>query len=221
MKHIKTICSGLLAGIIIGLGGLIFSVVMAGAATVGERILAAFLFSIGLLLICIFGLNLYTGKIGYVFDNKPRYIIDLGEMLLGNLLGAGLMGLFMRGCSSQYTSAIEKLGSICEAKFNHPWYTLLLLAMGCGILVYFAVAIFKSEHHPVLRIAGLMICVTTFVATGLLHVIAEMFYLVAANKLDLNSILYLFIILVGNSVGSIVLHELIKLINKKEKVEVK
>ena len=83
MKHIKTICSGLLAGIIIGLGGLIFSVVMAGAATVAERILAAFLFSIGLLLICIFGLNLYTGKIGYVLDNKPRYIIDLGEMLLG------------------------------------------------------------------------------------------------------------------------------------------
>lgn len=215
MKHIKTICSGILAGIIIGIGGLVSSVVNSYVETISDKVLAAFLFSIGLLLICIFGLNLYTGKIGYVLDNKPSFLVDLGEMLVGNLIGASLMGLFVRGCSSQFNKAIYYLSSSCETKLNHPWYTALLLSIGCGMLVYFAVAIFKSEQHPVIRMVGLFMSVTVFVASGMAHIVAEMFYFVAANKLSGDAILFLLIVLVGNSAGSIGSHALIKLINKK------
>lgn len=220
MKHIKTIISGFLAGIIIGVGGLVFSVVMAKAGLVSENVLAAFLFSIGLLLICAFEFNLYTGKIGFVLDNKLSYIIDLGEMLLGNFLGAALMGFLVRGCSSQFETAINNLRAICEVKYSHPWYTFLLLAFGCGMLVYLAVRIFKSGHHPVVRTLGLVLCVTVFVSVGFIHVIAEVFYLVMANKIELKSISYLLLALVGNSLGSIFLNELIKIVNKTEKSKV-
>ncbi len=220
MKHIKTTISGLLAGIIIGIGGLIFSCVMAKSQFVGENILAAFLFSIGLLLICAFEFNLYTGKIGFVLDNKSSYIIDLCEMFLGNFIGAILMGFLVRGCSSQYATAINNLKAICEVKYAHPWYTFLLLAFGCGMLVYLAVRIFKSEQHALIRTLGLVLCVTVFVSVGFIHVIAEVFYLIAADKVELKSILYLFLAIVGNSLGSIFLNELIKIVNKTEKSKV-
>ncbi len=219
MKHIKTITSGLLAGILIGIGGFVFAFVMSKATVIGENVLAAFLFSIGLLLICSFGFNLYTGKIGYLFDNKLSYVVDLGEMFFGNFLGAALMGLLVRGCSSQFKDAITKLESICEVKYSHPWYTFILLAFGCGILVYLAVRLFKSDHHPVIRVFGLVLCVTVFVAVGFVHVIAEMFYLVAAGRLELKTILYLLLAVIGNSLGSISINELIKIVNKEEKKE--
>ena len=57
----------ILAGIMIGIGGTIFLSL--------EKTLGAFLFAIGLFMIVTRGYNLYTGKVGYIFDNKPSYLI--------------------------------------------------------------------------------------------------------------------------------------------------
>ena len=49
------------AGIMISIGGTIY-------LTLENKMVGAFLFSIGLFAICAYGLNLYTGKIGLVVD---------------------------------------------------------------------------------------------------------------------------------------------------------
>ena len=66
--NFKILIRAILAGVMISIGGTIF-------LTCESKLLGAFLFSIGLYAICAFGLNLYTGKIGYVIDNKPKYFV--------------------------------------------------------------------------------------------------------------------------------------------------
>ena len=58
MKYLKTFVLAVLAGISIGLGGLVF-------LSVDDRVIGAALFTIGLFTVCTFGLNLYTGKVCY------------------------------------------------------------------------------------------------------------------------------------------------------------
>ena len=59
---------GIYAGLMIGIGGTIF-------LSVDNKIMGSFLFSIGLLMICMYNMNLYTGKIGYVVVNKRKVYI--------------------------------------------------------------------------------------------------------------------------------------------------
>ena len=56
------------------------------------QVLQAFIFTIGLFLICCLGFYLYTGKIGYILGAKKKFIIDLPIILLGNFAGAALFG---------------------------------------------------------------------------------------------------------------------------------
>ena len=70
MEFVKSI----LAGIAIGIGSYV-NLRLGGIA-------GAFLFSVGLFLVCHFRLNLYTGKVGYTG------IIKNLQFLLGNLIGS-------------------------------------------------------------------------------------------------------------------------------------
>ena len=82
----------ILAGIAIAIGAYI-NLKIGGIA-------GAILFSVGLFLVCNFGLNLYTGKVGYtgIIKNLP--------ILLGNLIGAMIL----------YFYPIEKAVEIVENK---------------------------------------------------------------------------------------------------------
>ena len=59
---------GTYAGILIGIGGTVY-------LSVQNNVAGSFLFSIGLLTICMYQMNLYTGKVGYVLVNKISYLI--------------------------------------------------------------------------------------------------------------------------------------------------
>ena len=91
MEHVKTLLKGVLAGIAISFGGFL---------CIRNTILGSFLFSFGLILICNFGFNLYTGKVCYLFDNKEKSlckrIFDLLIILLGNALGTLIFSLILK-----------------------------------------------------------------------------------------------------------------------------
>ena len=64
--------SGVLAGIMISIGGGVFLAIK-GTSLIG----ASFLFSLGLFMIISLKLHLYTGKVGYIFENKKSFLLDL------------------------------------------------------------------------------------------------------------------------------------------------
>jgi hypothetical protein len=79
----KTFVSAVLAGISIGLGGLVF-------LAVDNRVAGAALFTIGLFVVCTFGLHLFTGKVCYALENDRAFALALPVIWLGNLCGTGL-----------------------------------------------------------------------------------------------------------------------------------
>ena len=62
-KYVEFLIKGIYAGILIGIGGTAY-------LAIENKIAGAFIFSLGLLTICIYSFNLYTGKIGYILVNK-------------------------------------------------------------------------------------------------------------------------------------------------------
>ena len=61
MKRLSAFLDAVLAGICIGIGGTVF-------LSCESKIAGAVFFCVGLFAICTFGFNLFTGKVGYVFE---------------------------------------------------------------------------------------------------------------------------------------------------------
>lgn len=212
MKYLKTFLLGLLAGASISMGGLLFI----GAKSLNLPTLGGFLFSVGLFLVCTFKFNLFTGKIGYVFNNKKSYLLDLLIMYIGNLVAAVAIGYLMRLIGGDALCATAE--KVANAKLAKEWWELLPSGFFCGVFVYLAVDTFKSKKLPyVVRLIWLILCVAAFVILGFDHCIANMFYFGFGNAYGVNiggSILSLLVVTIGNSLGSIFVNA-VKQVNKK------
>lgn len=214
-KYFNVLLLGILAGGAISLGsfGYILSV------NYLNNIFGSIIFSIGLLLVCFFGLNLYTGKIGKVFDNKPNYLLDLLIMYIGNFIGALICGLLLNVFISSNQNLVTIASSVSTTKLysNVGFLPLLISSLFCGMMVYIAVDFYKKGSNEFIKIFGLVISVTLFVLCGFSHCVANMFYLSLSKDLFnnfSNSILSILIATLGNSIGAILLDLILKLINK-------
>jgi len=207
MKHLM---KSILAGIMIGIGGTIF-------LSLENKIAGATLFAIGLFIIVTKGLNLYTGKIGYLFDNGIKYIVELAITLVGNFIGT-----FAVGYSLQFTriagSLATKAQQICLIKLNDTIQSILILSIFCGILMYLAVNGYKTMKDSFGKYAGVFLGVIVFILCGFEHCIANMYYFTIANMWNLNTFGYLGIMILGNSIGGVIFplfDKLMKLFEKK------
>ena len=194
--NLKILVRAILAGVMISIGGTIF-------LTCESKLLGAFLFSIGLYAICAFGLNLYTGKIGYVIDNKPKYLIELGITLIGNLIGTIGCG-YLLFLTRQGDKLRGVASAICETKLNDNLLSIFILAIFCGIIMYLAVDLFK-RLTDFGRYMGIFMGITVFILAGFEHCVANMYYFSAANMWSWKTVLYVLVMIAGNSVGSILL----------------
>ena len=213
---------GICAGMCISLGGGLFII----AKNSNLPILGGFLFPVGLLMICLFGFNLYTGKVGYVFINDKKYAWDLLIMIIGNFVGCLLAGYALRLIFINNEAILSTAQSVATGKLvdlgngGKPWYTMLLSAVLCNILVFVAVDTFKKQNlHILLRVFVLFCAIAAFVILGFDHCVANMFYYAFANLYFSNeigrSLLSLLIVIVGNSLGAILTFYVFKLAEKK------
>lgn len=215
MKHFfRIFASGILAGVMISLGGLAFVASVSFETTGLGRILGSFLFATGLMGVCFLSLFLYTGKIGYVFQNKTSFLWDLLIGYLGNLAGSLFMGfivslipLFNDGTIGKSFDGIA-IGR--DVLTGESWWSALLLSFVCGILVFVAVEVFKKKGG-VMGTIGLIFAVAAFVVTGTEHTIANMFYFSAAGYWSLGAFLNVLVTTVGNSLGAIFFERLLAL----------
>ena len=203
-EMLKTFRLGILAGLLIGIGGAI----NLQLSSVGHPILGGVFFSLGLMCVCIFGANLFTGKVGYVLANDRKYLLDIFIMMLGNIIGALIVGYIAALIIPNWSVALEAKLLYGEGS---AWYSCLLRAIGAGVFVYIAVECFKRiENYPA-KLVMVMLSIATMVLLGCNHSIANVFYFAYAHLHNANydfwnAALSLLIAIIGNAVGSIMLY---------------
>ena len=218
MKHLKVLLFGILAGLAIGLGSFVFTIVWAYLPSVGGKIFASALFSIGLILVCVLGLQLYTGKIGVVFDDKNKLVenvINLPIMLIGNAIGAFALGILCHFIFQNVEVINSKIIAISNTKIDptliDPHNSVFLEGIFCGALVYIAVYLFKNLQNYAMKIIGIIVAVTLFVYCGFQHCIANMFYFGMAFNWQIGMLWNLLIVILTNSIGALLVRCLVHL----------
>ena len=106
---LKQVFSGILAGLLVSLGGGVF-------LSVNDKVVGAVGFTIGLISVCYYGANLYTGRVGYLFEGKKGAVPELFLGLLGNLIGAVLAGLAMLSFKGE--AARREAGAVRRIRFR-------------------------------------------------------------------------------------------------------
>ena len=212
MKYLKVLLFGIFAGLAIGLGSLAFTVVSAYLPSVGGKIFASALFSVGLILVCVLGLQLYTGKIGVVFDDREKMVenaINLPIMLVGNAIGAFALGILCHFIFKGIPAVADKIVAISVGKTSSEM--VFLEGIFCGALVYIAVYLFKNLQNYAMKIIGIITAVTLFVYCGFQHCIANMFYFGMAFNWNIDMLWNLLIVILTNSVGALLVRCLVHL----------
>ena len=223
MKYLKVLLFGIFAGLAIGLGSFVFTIVSTYLTSAGGVMFASALFSIGLILVCTLGLQLYTGKVGVVFDDREKLVenaINLPIMLVGNAIGAFALGVICHFIFMNVPDIAERILTISNGKTGST--TVFLQGIFCGALVYIAVYLFKNLKNYAMKIIGIITAVTLFVYCGFQHCIANMFYFGMAFNWNINMLWNLLIVILTNSVGALLVRclvHLVAIINTKKEPE--
>ena len=209
MKILQKIANGVMAGIMIAIGGSVF-LACYGDGSVLNRAIGAFFFAVALLCICYKGYSLYTGKIGFIpekHDGDAFAVLLLG--LLGNLIATVGLGLAVRYAIPNICSVAE---AICASKLTQSFGQTLIRGIFCGILMYLAVSIYRDKK----TVVGILFCVPVFILAGFEHSIADMFYVAAAGEYSFRALGFLLLVIAGNAVGGMLL-PLLSRVGKEEK----
>lgn len=194
-----------MAGICVGIGGIVY-------LKVENNILGAFLFSFGLFTICTFDLNLFTGKVCYIFENSPSYTLWTLTILLGNFIGTSIVTTLI--LNTRHGEALRKTAiSISQAKLSDSLLSTFILAIFCNIIIYIAVEGYKANRHEIGKYLGLTLGIMVFILGGFEHCIANMFFFSAAGAWSFQSTTHIIAAVLGNTVGGTV----IPLVKKLEK----
>ena len=199
VKKMCLLLSALAAGVFIGIGGTVYV-----SVTNLNKIMASCLFALGLFTIICYQFSLFTGKIGYIFENKVSYLLDLLIIWIGNFLGTAIVALLFRQTRFFTPEIQQTLTTLVSLKENDNPFSILILSMFCGMLMYIAVNTQKKENiAPVFKLIAIFTCVMVFILCGFEHVVANMYYVVASGVWSFKIIIYLLLMTLGNGIGSI------------------
>ncbi len=186
---------GIMAGIMIGIGGTIF-------LTLDNKIIGSFLFGIGLFMIVTRTLNLYTGKVGYIVENPPKYLLQVGVTLIGNFIGTFVVGYILK-YTRIYDIIQTKVTNLCNIKLSDDLISVFILSLLCGLLMFLAVDGYKQGKDELAKYLSVFLSVMVFILCGFEHSIANMFYFSLASMLNGKVAIYLLVMILGNGVGGI------------------
>lgn len=190
---ISTLLLGILAGAFIGLGGAFSTVAVTGAGGVlpfgVTRVIAGVTFCLGLMLVIIAGAELFTGNNLLLMAFASRKISALAVLrnwcivYFANFLGAAAtaMGLYFAALHTLDASQVGKVAlGIAQAKCMISWTEALFRGIYCNALVCLAVWICMSCRTTGDKILAGVFPVAAFVAAGMEHSVANMYFVPAA-----------------------------------------
>ena len=161
------------------------------------------IFALGLLGVCYMNLNLFTGKCGFLFQDKIKPL-DLLIILVVNLISGYLFGLLYSVVDSEvYNNAVNKVAT-WEVSISFFIKSIL-----CGCIMYIAVYMYKKKTP-----LGIIYGIPLFIFCGFQHCIANIITLGVARKMDLSII----ICILGNFIGSLVVWYFSKEVEEKPKL---
>lgn len=200
-KVFQDFVKAVLSGFMIGIGGTVY-------LNCSNKIVGAFLFTIGLITICEFGFNLYTGKVGYTLINGQKWadkLKFLGIVILGNYVGTMIYGLAYGAARPELR---QVAGELCTKKLEQNPLTVFLLAICCGILMFIAVDAYRKNAGNVAKYVAILIGIPTFILSGFEHSIADMVYFAFAPlsvNFQLKTFGFLLVVLIGNGFGGVLI----------------
>ena len=194
-KYIELVNKSIGASLLISLGN--YALLKLGSP------IGPVIFALGLLGVCYMGLNLFTGKCGFLFQDRIKPL-DLVIILIVNLLAGYLFGLLFSITDEEIlNNAVTKVETW---SFSVSFFVKSVL---CGIIMYIAVYMYKKQTP-----LGILYGIPLFIFCGFQHCIANIITLGAARTFHWSII----ICILGNFIGSILMWYLSKNI-KKENVK--
>lgn len=146
------------------------------------------IFALGLLGVCYMGLNLFTGKCGFLFQDKIKPL-NLLIILVVNLVAGYLFGLLYSVADVDvYTNAVAKV-----ATWNLS-IAFFIKSLLCGMIMYIAVYMYK-KGTPL----GIIYGIPLFIFCGFQHCIANIVTLGVARTFNWSIV----ICILGNFLGSL------------------
>ena len=195
-KYLDFLIKGIYAGILISIGGIAY-------LAIENKVAGSFIFSFGLLTVCMYSFNLFTGKVGYLLINKINYLLELLISLIGNFLGTFIVGNLIR--LTRFSNYIEIAKNIVDVKLNDSILSIFILAIFCGMIMYIAVNNYKKGKDVIGKYITIFMGVMAFILCGFEHCVANMFYFSIAGIFSLKVFGYLLVMILGNSLGSIII----------------
>ena len=158
------------------------------------------IFAFGLLGVCYMGQNLFTGKCGFLFQDKIKFI-DLMLILLFNLLAGYLLGYIYSYADSDIVVAAANKVATWEVSI-----AFFIKSILCGVIMYIAVLLYKKGTN-----LGIIYGIPLFIFCAFQHCIANVITLGVAHTFDWS----LLICILGNFLGSLIMWYISKDIIKK------
>lgn len=199
LPAVTTFVLAVLAGAFIGLGALAQLLVASDASlSFGtSRLLGGLVFSLGLLLVLVAGAELFTGNLLLTLawaDGRlaPAALLrNWALVLAGNAVGA--VGLAVLACAARMGDLGEgglarQALSVAHLKASLPWDVALARALLCSVLVGLAVWMAAAGRSVADKAVAAVPPVATFVALGLEHSVANLFYFPFAIALRAQSL---------------------------------
>lgn len=223
---LKILLASSIAGIVIGIASFLFigtkwlHDVYLPQSYLDEafKVISALAFSIGLLVICACKLDLFTGKVGFLFERQTDFTnrwsqtaylltIFIFNLVFATATGVGTYHLL------NTTHYLDIINTIVTEKTNftdvNSYFSLSLRSIFCGSCVHFAVKGFNYSF------IFCILFVVTFVYNDFQHCIANAFFFGSLyRKVNLNTLIYEGITIVGNIIGAIPIAILFNCINK-------
>ena len=181
-KWIELIRKSVGAAVLIGLGN--FALLKLGNP------IGPVIFAFGLLGVCYLGQNLFTGKCGFLFQDKIP-VLELLVILAVNLLAGYLVGMAFAAADPGIVSAASD--KVASWDFSMAYFIKSVL---CGVVMYLAVAIYK-KGSPL----GIIFGIPLFIFCGFQHCIANVITMGVATGFSWS----LALAVAGNFAGSLMI----------------
>lgn len=196
-EQLGTLLRALPAGIVLALAGLVY-------LSVDSKYLGTAVLPFGFLTVYHYRFKLFHAEVGYALGRGAKQNLLLAPAVLGNALGLLLVPLLL-----SYTRVFEKLSTraqkVMETRLADTAFSVFLLAVLCGVLMFVSVDGFKNAEIGWMRFLLLFLPVMAFVYCGLEHSALDLFYVTVGGLWSLRAVWYMIVITVGNALGALVI----------------